>query len=732
MKFTLYKMPALKKLFIRKPVSGEGFGAETPFHFRGKKFNLLLILSVIGLCFILYGNTIPNGFSLDDEFVMQNDSLVTQGLKGIPQLFKHRYAWDQKGTYGYRPMVKVSYAIEYALFKDSPHWGHFINILLYALLSLFLFYFFRKLLYDWLGDYFLLTALLFFVAHPIHTEVVASLKNRDEMLVFLFGFYASYAMLNWIGAKKMLSRILWGISGCLSLAAGILCKPDAVIFVPITALILYFFSSNGLRASVSSLLVMGMSVLLLLKIINHHLLPHSSYHRLFTYIEDPLVGVHWYQKFPLAFSTVWFYISKMVFPKNLISYYGYNAFNAFAKWTDLSVMAGILLTILLIYLIIKNARNKALLFILLFFAITAFPYTDITEIGPGIVAERFMFIPSVGFLFLVTYLLFYVLKIPVDKKPSGRAATYGYAFTITVLALFSGRVLARNGDWKSRESLYVHDTRVAPNSAKLQALLGGSYYVDAQQRQASNPQQRADIIALYNKAWEAYKRSVEIYPQYVTSWNNIGMIGYLLNGNAPAAISSFEKAIKIDSTYTEAWLNLGICYEGLARRAIDTLRHDSAVIDRKDFYMNETPASIHEKMDSCKSRIEIYRTVSERSYLHAIESSPNNTMAYVYLANLYSSEEQYHKIVEMDSTAIKKGYRSSPLYITLGNAFIMLRDSDHAAQCYEKSLRFNTKNYYIANFLQQYYYKKGDMRKADYYKQVYDYAMSIRGEGRTQ
>jgi len=717
-------MPVPKKSLAKKPVSIKTSVSKTPFHFTGRKFNIIFILSVIGLCFVLYGNTIPNGFALDDEFVMRNDSIVAKGIKGIPELFKKRYAWDQKGSYGYRPMVKVSFALEYVLFKDSPHWGHFINILLYALVCLFIFYFFRKLLYEQVSDYFLLTMLALYITHPIHSEVVASLKNRDELLVFLFGFYSCYAMLRWFEAARIVPRALWGISGCLSLILGVLCKPDALIFLAITAMVLYFFASKGFRAAITSFLIMAMLTFIATRNIHHRVLPYSSYHRSFTFIENPLVGIYWYQKFPLAFSTVWFYISKMVFPKDLVSYYGYNAFNAFPGWTDFRVMAGILITLVLLYLVIKNIKKKtALLFMLLLFLGTAFPYTDITAVGAGIVAERFMFIPSVAFVFLITYLLFYIFKIPVDKKPWGQPAKYMYAIVIGVCVIFTARVLARNPNWKDHETLYLHDSMAAPNSAKLHALLAGMYMADAQQLYASAPQDRQQVVTLYAKAESAYQRSVDIYPGYSTSWNNIGMIGYTLYGDAPKAIINFEKAIQIDSGYTEAWFNRGACYEALSNKVVDTLNslwHDSLQLPEKKSKINENKEKLNRMITACKNRINLYRDNSEKSYLKAIKLMPTYYMAYIYIARLYSSEKRYDKMIELDSNALKYGYQSDPIYITLGNALVALKDTDAAAHSYEKSVRFYNRDYYVCDFLQNYYYKKGDIEKSRYYKQLYD------------
>ena len=714
--------PASKEAPKAKPQLPKG-----PVHFSGRKFNIIFILSVIGLCFILYGNAIPNGFALDDEFVLHNDSTVAKGISGIPELFKKRYAWDQHGGYGYRPLVKVTYALEYSVFGDSPHWGHFINILLYALICIALFYFLRKLLYNQLSDYFLLTALALYATHPIHSEVVVSLKNRDELLVLLFGLYTCYAMLKWYSAGEWRARVVWGLSGCLALGLGALCKPDAAIFIPITGMIFYFFNSKNIRGAILAVLSLTIFLLLGNKFMHQHVLPHSDYHRTFVYIENPLVGVHWYHKIALAFSTVWFYIGKMLFPYNLACYYGYNAFDAFPKWTDFAVIAGILITGGLIYLIIKNIRKQdGLLFFLLFLGGTLIPYTDIAEVGPGIVAERFMFIPSIAFVMLVTYLLYYILKLPVDKKPFEPKATYVYAFTIGVCAIFAGRVIARNPDWKSHQSIYLHDSKVVPQSAKLQSLLAATYIEQAQKVKASDPTNRVRLDSLYRAGENGYQNSVNIYSGYGTSWNNLGMIQYTLYGNLHNAISDFRKALAIDSEYSEALFNMGACYEAIASKARDTInafRKDSILIIQKKYTRNESKESLLSRLAACEDRLRYYCNESEKSYVHTIKIKPAYYVAYIYLSRLYFAEGNFQKVIDFDKKAIDNGTQSDVIYVTLGNAYLMVKDTDNAVFNYEKSMRFYDKNYYICGFLNKYYVGKGDEQKARYYKEMYDSAM---------
>ncbi|MBK6275596.1 MAG: hypothetical protein IPF58_13260 [Saprospirales bacterium] len=83
--------------------------------------------------FILYGNTIPNNYSLDDSFVITGNSNVQKGIAGIPSIVTNKYISNKNISIDYRPVVLISYAIEYQFFKTNPHVSHFINILLYAL-----------------------------------------------------------------------------------------------------------------------------------------------------------------------------------------------------------------------------------------------------------------------------------------------------------------------------------------------------------------------------------------------------------------------------------------------------------------------------------------------------------------------------------------------------------------------------------------------------------------------
>ena len=147
-----------------------------------KWFPFILVL----ITFLVYSNSLQNGYNLDDELVTRNHPLTSKGLTALGEIFNSPYYQDESGySFGYRPIVLISFAIEHELFGEDPKVGHFINLLIYIVTILLGF----KLLLKWLEEdkkWIAFISLLIFAVHPLHTEVVDSLKNRDELLSFLF------------------------------------------------------------------------------------------------------------------------------------------------------------------------------------------------------------------------------------------------------------------------------------------------------------------------------------------------------------------------------------------------------------------------------------------------------------------------------------------------------------------------------------------------------------------
>lgn len=194
---------------------------------------------IFAFSFILYFNTAFNDYNLDDELVTQNHRLTSKGFAAIPEIFSSPYYQDESGyKYEYRPLVLVSFAIEHALFGEHAWLSHLINVLLYSLMCVLL----LKVLHKLLSGYstlfpFLIT--LLFAAHPVHTEVVASIKNRDEIMA------VGFALLSLLFAWQYITtnRKILLVPVVLFFIAGILSKTSAITFAIITPLLLVVFTN---------------------------------------------------------------------------------------------------------------------------------------------------------------------------------------------------------------------------------------------------------------------------------------------------------------------------------------------------------------------------------------------------------------------------------------------------------------------------------------------------------
>lgn len=152
---------------------------------------------------LLYANSVFNNYNMDDELVTIQHRLTSQGISAIPEIFTSSYYEDASGyAYEYRPMVLATFAVEHSVAGDNPHVSHLVNLMLYAICVVLVYRILKSLLPDHSRRLLFFITLLF-AAHPAHTEVVNSIKNRDEILALLFGLLALYAALCAVGGRRL-------------------------------------------------------------------------------------------------------------------------------------------------------------------------------------------------------------------------------------------------------------------------------------------------------------------------------------------------------------------------------------------------------------------------------------------------------------------------------------------------------------------------------------------------
>ena len=130
----------------------------------------------------VYANTAGHGFALDDNFIIRDNARV-HGIERIDRAVTEPYWPNAPGAIGlYRPLTSASYALQWEYWEGWPAPYHLANIGLHALVSLLV----LALLLRLTAPLPAAAGALLFAVHPVHTEAVANVVGRAELLAAFF------------------------------------------------------------------------------------------------------------------------------------------------------------------------------------------------------------------------------------------------------------------------------------------------------------------------------------------------------------------------------------------------------------------------------------------------------------------------------------------------------------------------------------------------------------------
>ncbi len=631
---------------------------------------------VVVLSFLAYGNTLFNDYGLDDSLVTNHNPLIEKGLKALPEIFTTNYIAEEGIHLDYRPLVKASYALEYTLWGWRPGISHFINILLFAFAGCVLF---NVLLETFSAKYFqvLFIGVLIYMVHPVHTEVVASLKNRDEIFVLLFSFLSARFFLKYADSQTVK---FFGI-GLLMFLLALFSKISCLPFIASIPLLLYFKNKN---VKTAALAFVGLAVLAAAYyFVVIHSLP--GFARPYDYVETPLPYLQDMSlKLGTAFYSLAWYLRLLVVPYPLSFYYGYQYVELvplFSLWPIVSIIIHLSLFVLAVYLL---RRNRLVSFLLLFYLIQISLYSNLVLPLVGIVAERGLFFASLSFCVLLSWLINYSWQ-NIREKPhpeSKKAALLydvrlGAVKTILVLVLlmgFGAVTIARNQEWKDTLTLFEADMPHLENSAKANYMMAK----EIRRIYRTDPQLTKEKLETESaKAVHYYKRAIEIYPQYAQAMEELGMVYAIEQRNTSMAIPMFKEAFVIDSTLWRSANNLALSFQ---------LSKDTA----EAVYWYERSVKAH--ADNPKGLVELsklyYMQGKKEKALWAngqlLKVAPDSYLPYYNYAIYYMLEKDTVSAVKYFEEDIKRGEREQFPYFFLFRYY--LQNGDTAAAVRVKNL----------------------------------------------
>ena len=524
---------------------------QLEFPFFGRVFTLsqrfvypVLILWV----FLFYGNTIKNTFALDDELVTctdrQEHPLVSKGIKGIPAIFSTSYATNEEQNYEYRPVVLTTFAIENSLFGSADAWvhiSHFIQLLLYALLGIILFSTLNTLFGPSKhGIAFVIT--LLFLSLPIHSEVVNSLKNRDELLSMLFSLFALRSALRFVDSRKWKSLLFT----LLYLLLALLSKKTAMPMLVIIPIALVFFRSFSWK-SVAYISASLLGARIIFGFLKKGLIETDKI-REFSIVENPAFEYSFFQRIPLFFDSLTWYVKQSILPVDLQCYYGMGSFTVSPAFTLVTLIIATVLLItvgFILWSVVKKTQVE-MSFGLVFFFLAIVGACNLIFPMVGIIGERLAFTASLGLCITIVFLLNQFSTIKKNIAP-----LLFIAFSMYSLSM----VFIRNGAWSNRLSLYESDSSTT-KSAKVHALLGQE--LQYQINQSWNDVQSENQEAIYSqviRAKKAYENALHTFPDYYKIKSNLATIESSFLCDERASLALLNELTMKQPDYQEAWEN---------------------------------------------------------------------------------------------------------------------------------------------------------------------------------
>ncbi|MFZ4546386.1 MAG: tetratricopeptide repeat protein [Bacteroidales bacterium] len=639
-----------------------------------KRLELYFSIVVATIGFLLYFNTVFNDYALDDRAVIQENKFTKQGIAGIPTLLTTFYwagFWgDNAGLY--RPLSMVTFAVEWQFFPNNPHVGHVTNILLYALTGFLLFRMVRRMMpkHNILLPF---IVSLLFIAHPIHTEVVANIKSRDEILCLLFFILAIDNLLMFAdsGSKWKLVAAVGSYFLCL------FAKESGVAFILIFPIILWFFRDLNVKAILSQSwpLVATVAFYFIIRIL---VLGTNVTGKAYTYLDNSLVAApDLMTRLATAFYMLGKYLKLLVIPYPLSYDYSFQEI-PFYNWSNLQALLPLLIyAAIFIYSIRCFLKNDKSIFAfgILFYLLSLAVVANVFILIGATMADRFLYIPSLGFCFIVAFGLMNLFPENVGKNAKLNTKSlfnrnkWALLLTVVILIPYSVETIARNHDWYDNKTLFVADAHSAKGSSRVRTNYG---VVMLQKFDKTSPEKEKNIAYL-DKSIVEFMASIKIDPKHPFAYLNLGGALYF-KGEYSEAIEALITAIKLDPTDPKAYSTIGNAY-------YRTHDYQNSIINlKKCIELNFTSSETYNFLGG--------------SYF-ATGDFPNAVAAYI-------------KAIELDSKNVE-------LHTNLGSVYGAKGDLANAISCFRKADELKPDNPQILSLLAMTYKKMGNTDSASFY-----------------
>lgn len=462
---------------------------------------LALIAAVIVTLFCFAPSFAGYDYVFDDNLAIEFNADADSTKSSWWALFLHDF-WgksvtDRAANRSYRPFTTGSYRLQHLLDGDFLMWRlRFANVALHGINCLLVGAVGKQtgVTSTWPGIW---TSVMLFVVHPVHVESVVNMVGRAELLNAFFGLLSFLVWDKCLRATTAARRVAFGVLWVFLCACGCLSKDSFVALIGVQILYVLVLrqlgrdpvvpkTADGGASSVRAFgiqwgwippclaLIAGYFALRamlmegILDLRNSGLLRKEENPHLFIVDEWERAMFIWYLQCKNALL--------LVVPWPLCSEYSYNCLPTITTWEDPRVPAMVVASFVFVttcivtaYQSLWNLFNVDLRFgsmparVAMCIAWAVVPYLPVSHLFMTVgtmLAERCLYVPSVGVCFGVAIIVETILK---RKLVSGAAV-----MTIVLIIVSVGAQLSshRSEDWTTNKKLFESAVRVCPNSAK--------------------------------------------------------------------------------------------------------------------------------------------------------------------------------------------------------------------------------------------------------------------------
>jgi len=565
----------------------------------------LCLLAIIS--FGVYANSLNGEFIWDDRELIADNAYIKNWdhlSTNLTRDFFYRSQDKEKVGY-YRPVITLSYMINYAQFGLKPLGYHLTNVFFHTLAALVIY----SLTFSLSGSLICsLLASLLFAVHPIHTESVSWISGRTDVIAGFFFFLAFLLYVSW--DKRV--KIFFYAGSLIAFSLALLSKEMAVTLPMVLILYDWLWHPQDLAKGKFRRYLPYGAVVLLYLVVRFLILKVGTGNE---HIES--IG-----RFAVWLSSgkaFLYYLGKLILPLNLNAYIMMDL----SSFPHVAALTGFLLLAALTFWAWKQRAEQPLLsFAFLSYLLTFVPLFNIIPLNaPREVdlpmAERFLYIPSFSICLFFSLIL--------ERNIRGRSIPSAMKWVLPVLAVllvsfFFLQTCDRNRDWQSELQFYRETVVTSPRSAIFRNNLGVIY------------KRHGDL----SHALSEFREAIRLMPGLAQAYDNLGNF-YFDTGQYQDAIREFRNALSLDDSAAETHSNLGALYFNMGDYGESEKEFKAAIHLKPQF------AEAHFNLGAIAEKTGRYKEAVEE-YDLALRYKPELVPSHLNLAVIYLGEEYNKKM----------------------------------------------------------------------------------------